>query len=236
MPPTRRAVTVGTRHHRRVWQARCPTGQTGQLSPGLRAVPSSFYDAVIGTRPPKRCWSRSRRLHAGHRLASTRAPARLVLEQPQAPQFRCRPRDLPLKEALPKYCPTALGRAAQNRGRAFAPAHPALVRAFVRKIEHGLRVPVDGLCGRKNRSGRDGVSRSGGSSAPATASSLTGARSHELPGTGPARSLTPLRRCGGVRCRAVPAMMDACRIPRLPPEASVWPSCWPSCRWALTWA
>ena len=29
-----------TRHHRRVWQARCPTGQTRQLSPGF-AMPSS---------------------------------------------------------------------------------------------------------------------------------------------------------------------------------------------------
>jgi len=32
----------------------------------------------------------SRRLHAGHHLASTRAPAKLILKQPQAPQFRCR--------------------------------------------------------------------------------------------------------------------------------------------------
>lgn len=46
----------------------------------------------------------------------------------------------------------------------------------------------------------------------------------------------PVVGCGGVRCRAVPAMMDACRTPRLPPKASVSPSCWPSCRWALTWA
>ncbi len=50
MPPTRRAVTV-TRHHRRVWQARCPTGQTRRLSPGLRDAPQR-YDAVVGTRPP----------------------------------------------------------------------------------------------------------------------------------------------------------------------------------------
>jgi hypothetical protein len=40
-----------TRHHRRVWQARCPTGQTRQLSPGLRDA-QQRYDAVIGTRPP----------------------------------------------------------------------------------------------------------------------------------------------------------------------------------------
>src|ERR1019366_5251637 len=40
-----------TRHHRRVWQARCPTGQTRQLSPGPRDAPQR-YDAVIGTRPP----------------------------------------------------------------------------------------------------------------------------------------------------------------------------------------
>jgi hypothetical protein len=45
-----------TRHHRRIWQARCPTGQTRQLSPGLRDV-QQRYDAVIGTRPPKRSWS-----------------------------------------------------------------------------------------------------------------------------------------------------------------------------------
>ena len=40
-----------TRHHWRVWQARCPTGQTRQLSPGLRDA-QQRYDAVIGTRPP----------------------------------------------------------------------------------------------------------------------------------------------------------------------------------------
>jgi hypothetical protein len=47
-----------TRHHRRVWQARCPTGQTRELSPGPRDA-QQRYDAVIGTRPPKRSWSRS---------------------------------------------------------------------------------------------------------------------------------------------------------------------------------
>jgi hypothetical protein len=46
----------------------------------------------------------------------------------------------------------------------------------------------------------------------------------------------PFPRCGVVRCRAVPVMMDACRTPRLLPKASVSPSCWLSCRWALTWA
>ena len=37
-----------TRYHRPVWQARCPTGQTRQLSPGPRNA-QQRYDAVIGT-------------------------------------------------------------------------------------------------------------------------------------------------------------------------------------------
>ena len=116
---------------------------------------------------------------------------------------------------------------------------PALVLAFDRRIEHVLRVPAGCLCGRQDdpvRRRRKLSRKGGGSSAPATASSLAGVAVTNCPGTGPARSLTPLRRCGGVRCRAMPAMMGACRTPRLPPKASVSPSCWLFCRWALTWA
>jgi len=66
--------------------------------PAARRAPSHLPPARTGRqyqRPPSHVPRESRRpgsrrLHAGHRLANTRAPARLVLKQPQAPQFRCR--------------------------------------------------------------------------------------------------------------------------------------------------